>query len=227
MREKLRPWLSELRDINIMRIVGIYKIESIIKPNKIYIGSSINVKDRIGRHKVDFRRNEHPNYKMQRHYNKYGLEDFIYTVIEECDKNEVIVREQYYIDTLNPLFNICKIAGSYKGVKQTKKTLKKREGRSSWNKGLKGKDNPMTGNKPCSEETKRKLSEHFKGCVSNRKGAILSDESKKKMSDAKIGIIPWNKGVRMTEEQLKKHSENMKLSYLKRKLNQETLKIAV
>ena len=66
-----------------MRIVGIYKIESIIKPNRIYIGSSINVKDRIGRHKVDFKRNEHSNYKMQRHYNKYGIKNDNETEITE------------------------------------------------------------------------------------------------------------------------------------------------
>lgn len=178
------------------KIIGIYKIQSISKPNKIYIGSSINIKNRWSRHSVDLKGNRHENYKLQRHYNKYGKDDLVFEILEECNKEDILKIEQIYLDTLNPKFNICRIAGTYKGVKQTKKSLNKRKGRTSWNKGLKGKDNPMTGNKHCSEETKKKLSELFKGKPSNRKGVVLSEETRQKISNAKKGQVAWNKGLK-------------------------------
>lgn len=42
---------------------------------------------------------------------KYGYSNFSVTILEYCDKCELYVREQHYFDTLNPQYNIQKVAG--------------------------------------------------------------------------------------------------------------------
>ena len=46
---------------------------------------------------------------------KYGYSKFTLEILEYCDKNSVIEKEQYYLDLLNPNYNICKTAGSSLG----------------------------------------------------------------------------------------------------------------
>lgn len=52
---------------------------------------------------------------------KYGLENFAFVVLEtvENEKDIIISREQYYIDTLKPEYNIAKVAGSVIGTIRT------------------------------------------------------------------------------------------------------------
>lgn len=42
---------------------------------------------------------------------KYGHESFRLDILEYCDISECISREQYYVDTLSPFYNICAKAG--------------------------------------------------------------------------------------------------------------------
>lgn len=46
---------------------------------------------------------------------KYGYSNFTLDILEYCDPNDVISREQHYIDQLKPIYNILKIAGSSLG----------------------------------------------------------------------------------------------------------------
>jgi group I intron endonuclease len=48
---------------------------------------------------------------------KYGYSSFSLEIFEYCDKSDLIEREQYYFDQLNPVYNILKIAGSLRGFK--------------------------------------------------------------------------------------------------------------
>lgn len=43
---------------------------------------------------------------------KNGYSNFSLTILEYCDKKDLIKREQYYIDLLKPEYNICLIAGA-------------------------------------------------------------------------------------------------------------------
>lgn len=54
---------------------GIYKLISKLKPDMFYIGSSINIKNRFGRHKSNLKTNKHDNPILQNHVNKYGIKD--------------------------------------------------------------------------------------------------------------------------------------------------------
>ena len=50
---------------------------------------------------------------------KYGYANFSVSMLEYCDKSDLLVKEQYYFDKLDPQYNILKIAGSSQGYKHT------------------------------------------------------------------------------------------------------------
>jgi len=106
------------------KISGIYKIASKCN-NRLYIGSSDDIKRRWNMHKSALKKNKHHSIILQNHYNKYGKEDMILVIIEPCLPEFLIIREQYYINKLNPYFNIRKIAESNRGITRREETKKK------------------------------------------------------------------------------------------------------
>ncbi len=50
---------------------------------------------------------------------KYGYSNFSFSILEYCDKEMVIKREQYFIDLIKPEYNLLKIAGSSAGYKHS------------------------------------------------------------------------------------------------------------
>lgn len=100
-----------------MKKSGIYKIQSTIEPEKFYIGSSVNLQNRKRQHYSMLKLNKHDATYLQNYYNKHGKESLIFHIIEECCQEKLIQREQYYIDTLNPVFNSRKNAESNFGHK--------------------------------------------------------------------------------------------------------------
>ena len=167
-------------------MTGIYKIESKISLNKIYIGSAVNIAKRWRLHINELAKNKHGNRKLQSHYNKYGLSDLQFSILLGCDRVDLIKVEQYFIDSYKPWFNICQKAGSRLGVKHSiESKIKNRDkhlGKIPWNKGLKLPS--------LSEEHKIKIGESGKG----KKHKAFSKETRHKQSLAHIGHIPWNKG---------------------------------
>jgi group I intron endonuclease len=102
----------------------IYKIINKIS-NDFYIGSALNFNNRKWSHINSFRKNKHKNQFFQNSWNKYDEKAFVFEIIEIVDKKEnLITREQYWIDYLQPTFNLCKKAGSPLGVKHTEKSKK-------------------------------------------------------------------------------------------------------
>jgi len=94
--------------------------------NKQYIGSTTNHNRRKYDHFKDLEKGVHCNVKLQRAYNKYGINAFEFVVLEEIlDSKKLLEKEQYYFDTVNPEYNICKIAGSSRGRETTETTRKK------------------------------------------------------------------------------------------------------
>lgn len=55
---------------------------------------------------------------------KYGYAGFRLEILEYCSISIVLDREQFYIDKLNPEYNILKIAGSNLGYKHSEASLK-------------------------------------------------------------------------------------------------------
>ena len=65
-----------------MKISGIYKITNTVT-NDFYIGSSKNVKQRWASHKCQSTWNECPNNPMYIDMQKYGVDKFVFEVLEE------------------------------------------------------------------------------------------------------------------------------------------------
>jgi len=88
---------------------GIYQIVNAITQD-YYVGSSVNIANRWTRHVTDLRGGKHINQRLQRAWDKYGEKSFVFSVLEEeVDAKNLIPREQWWIDTLTPEYNIRKI----------------------------------------------------------------------------------------------------------------------
>ena len=140
-------------DITFKNKSGIYIIKTKIN-NRYYIGSAINLYNRKHIHLTHLKNNKHHNSKLQRFVNKYGIDNLYFECVELCEKEDLIKKEQFYIDTLNPYFNIAKIAGSNLGIKITKEQSEK------LSKLRKGKQNSL--GRKYSEETILKMKESAK-----------------------------------------------------------------
>jgi hypothetical protein len=79
---------------------GVYLIKNNVN-GKVYIGSSINVKNRIYKHKWLLKNNKHDNGYLQKSFNKYGGDAFEYLVLEYCDINDLIITENKLITEYN------------------------------------------------------------------------------------------------------------------------------
>jgi group I intron endonuclease len=98
-------------------MTGIYKIESISKPDRIYIGSAIDINKRWKGHQSNLNNNRHHSIILQNHFNKYGIDDLKFSVLAQCRKEDLFKVEQMYLDACDTYFNISKTAGSISGVK--------------------------------------------------------------------------------------------------------------
>jgi group I intron endonuclease len=61
---------------------------------------------------------------------KYGYSNFKVEILEFCNKDEVLAREQHYLDLLKPEYNILTAAGSSLGYKHSEETKVKMKTRN-------------------------------------------------------------------------------------------------
>lgn len=174
-------------------MIGIYKITS--PSGKIYIGQSTNIEKRIKGYKKLYCKNQ---TKLYHSFLKYGVDNHIFEVIQECTVVELNDLECFYIklyNTFNTKNGLNLLSGGKANTTVSKET---REKISIVNKG-----------KKLSEATKKKISKAKKGtqpclgykhppeycaAISKRMkgrqhtlGLKHSEESKIKMSLAKKG----------------------------------------
>lgn len=125
------------------KISGIYAITN-IKNGKKYIGQSKNIKKRFQMHKYNLKKGTHFNKHLQSSYNKYGKENFKFTILKECSEKELNQLEIQYIkkyETTNPKkgYNLEHGGKENKQVTLQSK-LKRRKGK--WSHGLSSKTTP-------------------------------------------------------------------------------------
>jgi group I intron endonuclease len=82
---------------------------------------------------------KHESFVICRALLKQGYSNFNLEILEYCDPKDLIKREQYYIDLLNPEYNILKKAGSPLGFKHREETITKMSISKT------GEKNPMFG----------------------------------------------------------------------------------
>lgn len=156
--------------------------------DKAYIGSAKSFKHRKAHHRNRLRAQEHRNQYLQRLFNKYGEESLSFEILEECEVEKLIEREQAWIDKegFDNLINLCPTAGNTLGRVHSEET----RGKISENHAdVSGKNNPQWG---------------MRGEKSAAWGRKHSEEAKRKISEAGKGREPWCKGKKRP-----KHSERM------------------
>jgi len=172
---------------------GIYQIENQVN-GKRYIGSAVDLRKRRQNHFSALHCGGHENQHLQRAFNKYGGDTFVFEVLEETEPKKLIIREQYYIDLLLPEYNISSIAGSPLGIRHTD------EARANMSAARKGKHH--------SEATRRKISEA-------NKGRPVSAETRKKISGTQRGSRGHNYGKHLSEDARRKISNAQKTRWCK------------
>ena len=168
-----------------------------------YVGQASDKDKRFKEHIKTLNGNYHCNIYLQRSWNLFGKECFKFEVLEECSIENLNDREQHYIDTLNPEYNMAPVAGSmlnYKHTKEAKANMSKAHiGKRCHTKEYKKKlSELMKGNKlnkgrkqniqieamRVATKGKPKSLEHKAKIAASNRGKIISEETRKKMSDA-------------------------------------------
>lgn len=140
----------------IYRTAGVYRIKNKIN-NKSYIGKTMmNFGDRWDHHRSLLRHNNHHNKDLQKDWNKFGAENFEFSVIRICDSED----EANHFEEL--FVSAEKDAGLAYNVSP-------------------GGTKPYNYGKHLSEDVKRKIGEKNR---INMTGKKASEETRKKMSES-------------------------------------------
>ncbi len=106
---------------------------------RYYIGSTINLKNRIRLHILDLNKNNHKNSILQRAYNKHGYDNFKYEILKIVGEEENLFEvEQRYLDEYyddDMCMNLAKIVGGGNLYKRTPEILAKSLATRNSNKG--------------------------------------------------------------------------------------------
>lgn len=203
---------------------GIYTITSLVD-NKILVGQSISIKNRISQHKHALKNNLHDNKHLQSAYNKYGHKNFVFEILILCNEQYLFSEEHYWCNMLNthdPKFgyNIkpTNPNGCYRHSFETKLKI---------GKANKGKKHSLEFKENCSIRAKNRTysKETLEKLRISSTGRKHSDLSKQKISASKKG-----KKLNITEEWASARSNGFK-NWLnlglknKRIINEKTGKI--
>jgi group I intron endonuclease len=198
-------------------ICGIYQIQSKIKPERIYVGSAVEIKSRWSTHRYLLRNNKHHSKKLQHHYNKYGEDDLIFSVIAICIRedlipiNGIIRPEQFFIWAYDPYFNEAPFAGSLLGFKFSEETIAKHRGVivSAETRKKQSESQKRIGNKPPSAKGRKQTEEHkakrklFKKGHKSWLGKKHKPETILKMKNSAKNVIPRS-GFKQSPEWVEK-----------------------
>lgn len=163
-----------------LKLSGVYAILNILN-EKVYVGSAIHLYRRWRDHKSNLKINKSNCLLLQRAWNKYGEENFIFVVLELVeDQTKLVEIETSWIKRLDSSnvelgYNILPTGYSRLGLKASNET--------------KFKMSLAAKRKPKSEEMKIKLS-------ASKMGHSVSEETRIKIGLAGIG--------RITSEETKK-----------------------
>lgn len=167
-----------IRDIN-----AIYIIKNTVN-NKVYVGSSTNLRKRWNDHIRELNEGIHINDHLQKSWNHYGMESFDFLVVSVVeDSDELLLLEDYYINKYDSMnvdkgYNLIS-ADRHEISNSTREKL-----------SVAGKGRCHT------EESKQKISQA-------KKGMVFTEEHRRKLSEA-------HKGKHLSKQSRKKVSEYQK-----------------
>jgi len=97
---------------------GVYQLINAYN-GKSYVGSCASktfMYERLIHHRSNLLDDKHPNPILQRAVNKYSILCFYVKILVICNENDCLKHEQFWIDKLEPEYNIAKVAGNTKGI---------------------------------------------------------------------------------------------------------------
>lgn len=106
---------------------GIYKIEH-LSTGRVYVGSSVDLARRRREHINRLTRGTHVNPKLQNAWKKYGADQFSFSVLERCQRDMLLEREQWHIEDSRAAldgFNVMPTAGTTMGFRHSPETIAK------------------------------------------------------------------------------------------------------
>jgi len=163
---------------------GIYMWTNLIN-SKYYIGSSVSLTSRFTIYyslAALQKRRQKGSSVIYSAILKYGHDKFKLDILEYCEPEILIAREQYYIDLLKPEYNILKIANSRFGRKHTEETKLKISSK------VKGTNHPFFG-KEHTDESRNKIREslilYHKNNALNNKRIVKSKSELKSIAESK------------------------------------------
>ena len=86
-----------LKDTTDEKVSGIYKIINKIN-GKYYVGSTKDFHRRWNDHKTELNKNRHNNNYLQKSYNKHGIYNFNFVIVEKVSTKKLVEIEQKYLD---------------------------------------------------------------------------------------------------------------------------------
>lgn len=214
--------------------VGIIYCWYCIPTDKYYVGQTVEPEKRFKAHI-----NQKDNTHFHRALRKYGLDNFVYCVLEENILRENLnLKEIEWIEYYDSFYNGYNMTVGGDGTKAIIRSKEHRKKLSESLKGRFGEKNPFYGHhhsketinkiseshkgQYISKEQRKKISESLKGRTFSEetkrkisqanKGKIRSEETKRKLSESHKGQTPWNKGKTgiYSEETRKKISNTLK-----------------
>lgn len=206
-----------------MSICGIYGIFN-ITTGKVLIGSSKDIQTRFRTHKTRLVNGKHANSHIQAAWLKYGREDFEVRVLEECLFDELIAKEDEWMDRYDSLDN----SSGYNMRGATPRSYISEVTRRKMSESHKGGS--------ISEEQRKKISIALKGRPSSRLGKHQPEEFVRQLSRRMLGnhYTLGKTGFRHSEESKRrmsiactgrKHSEETKrklsVSHVGKKMSED------
>jgi len=173
---------------------GVYRWTNLINGNS-YIGSSVNLSRRLTQYyNINILTKYRQNSNIHKAILKYGYSKFKLDILEYCDRKDTIKREQYYMDTFKPEYNILKFAGSNLGFVHSSESIEKIRMKKKGRKHTIETLAKMMG-RTHSEATKNRIKnilateevrEKMVNAFSKRRGVKVSEETYAKMKSAQL-----------------------------------------
>lgn len=203
---------------------GVYAIQCTYN-GRLYVGSSVNMYQRCKEHKSYLKRNVHINKRLQRDYNRYGVANFVWLILEYVsDITDLISRESYWGDYLQAIecgYNVApygdtpmRYVGHSEATKRKiadywtpdRRLAKSESVRNYWRDPVKR-----------AEGLKVRRREDIRKRISITRTEYWSDmKNREHMSELKKGKSSPNKGRRMSDEQKRKIGLSNKARWLEK-----------
>lgn len=178
---------------------GVYILYNIFTGRK-YVGSSRNLKHRRVSHFSGMKNGTHENYKIRKECATYGIDSFRWEILERCELEWLIEREQWWMDSIKPELNILLTADNHNCTEtERRKESRRRQAEK------------ITGRKQSQEEKDKRAKSirEFWARPENKGKKVVSQEQRKVLSEKNTGENNPNWGRHRSHETKEKSRDSL------------------